>query len=84
MNPPQQTGGLSATAQVVSNVFSSCIMSLHDLQPVEKVQVGRQAIQDIICVISNETNALDHVSSALAETSTLAQAAIGRLDAARV
>ena len=78
MTPPRQ-GGLSATAQVVSNVFSSCILSLHDLQPAEKITVGHKAIQDIICLISSEAAAPQCARTALTETSTLAQTAISRL-----
>ena len=78
MTPPQQ-GGLSATAQVVSNVFSSCILSMQDLDPIEKIKVGHKAIQDIICVISTEDQALQCARSALTETSTLAQSAISKL-----
>ena len=80
MTPPQQAGGLSATAQVVSNVFSSCIMSLNDLEPLEKILVGHKAVQDVISVISNDSSYLDHAARALAETVTLAQSALSRLD----
>ena len=78
MTPPQQ-GGLSATAQVVSNVFSSCILSLNDLSPTEKIKVGHKAVQDIICVISDEEAAPRCAAAALTETTTLAQTALARL-----
>ena len=78
MTPPQQDH-LSPTAQVVSNVFSSCIMSMHDLEPTEKIIVGQKAIQDIVCLIASENAAPQCATAALTETFTLVQTAVSRL-----
>ncbi len=80
MTPPATAGGLSASAQVVRNVFKSCLISLQDIDQAEVLFIATATASDLVNLIAIQTDDTSATRRSLHEIKMLSTTHIQTID----